>query len=351
MTSLPNPITQDPITQDELPSLFSDFDGLEHIVLAVSGGADSTALMLLAARWREAHPATLLTVVTVDHALRPESAGECMQVAGRAEAFGIPCLIRCWSGDKPASRLQESARTARYALLAEAAVEIGADAIATAHTLDDQAETVLMRLLHGSSVDGLAAMRPVSRRGEVAHLRPLLGTPKARLVATLSAADVPWIEDPSNRNGRFERVRLRRLLEELAPLGLDPRRLSLLAERAARSADALETITAAHFARAYRQEGGEGVLGGSVYRAAPADIRLRMIERAIERVRESEDSRPYGLRLERLEALGKALDLAAAAGRRWRGSLGGVLMRLTDAGDIHISPEAPRRRGRAKDKM
>jgi tRNA(Ile)-lysidine synthase len=341
----------DPIAPDELPSLFAAFAARAHVVLAVSGGADSTAMMLLATHWQETHPGTRLTVVTVDHALRPESAAECATVARQAEALGLRCLVRRWSTSKPTSRLQESARTARYALLTEAAIEIGADAIATAHTLDDQAETVLMRLLHGSSVDGLAAMRPDSLRNGLAHLRPLLGVPKARLVATLEAGGIAWIEDPSNRNSHFERVRLRHLLTELAPLGLDSRRLALLAERAARSTDALEVIAAAEFARAFRQEGTEGVLDGSVYRAAPAEIRLRLLERAIGRIRPDEVGKPYGLRLERLETLALDLDAALPAGRARQWSLGGALVRLARDGDIHVAAEPPRRRGQVKNKM
>ncbi|WP_413989406.1 tRNA lysidine(34) synthetase TilS [Labrys okinawensis] len=341
----------DPIALDELHSLFAAFAARSHVVLAVSGGADSTAMMLLATRWQEAHPGTRLTVVTIDHALRPESAAECTAVTGQAERLGLPCLVRHWSGPKPSSRLQESARTARYALLAEAAVEIGADAIATAHTLDDQAETVLMRLLHGSSVDGLAAMRPESMRNGLTHLRPLLAIPKARLVATLEAEGIAWTEDPSNRNSHFERVRLRHLLAEFAPLGLDSRRLALLAERAARSADALEAIAAADFARAFRQDGTEGVLDGSVYRAAPAEIRLRLLERAIDRIRPGEAGKPYGLRLERLETLAQAIGVALPAGGARQWSLGGVLVRLARGGDIHLAAEPPRLRGQVKNKV
>jgi tRNA(Ile)-lysidine synthase len=340
----------DPVSPDELPRLFADFATCDHVILAVSGGADSTAMMLLAARWRTKQSATRLTVVTVDHALRAESAGECAEVARQAEALGLPCLIRRWSGRKPTSRLQESARSARYALLAETAADIGADAIATAHTLDDQAETVLMRLLHGSSVDGLAAMRSRSVRGGLGHLRPLLATPKARLVATLQAAATGWIEDPSNQDDRFERVRLRALLAELAPLGLDPARLGLLAERAARSSDALEALASEAFASAFRRENETGTLDGARYGAAPPEIRLRLLDRAIESSR-PRGAEHYGLRLDRLESLGAALDRARSIGKPWRGTLGGALVSLSPAGDIHVAIEPERRRGRAKNKM
>ena len=118
------------------------------VVLAVSGGPDSTALMGLVADTAAEYCGRIL-VATVDHGLRPASADEAQAVARLAERFGLPHRILVWSSEKPASRIQERAREARYGLLAEAAQTIGARHIVTAHTLDDQAETILMRLLRG----------------------------------------------------------------------------------------------------------------------------------------------------------------------------------------------------------
>jgi len=344
-----------PIALGELRTLFADFGNRTHVILAVSGGADSTALMLLAARWREQDPQTRLTVASIDHALRPESAGECRIVATKAAELGLPCIVRRWEGSKPAARLQEAARNARYALLSETAAEIGADAIATAHTLDDQAETVLMRLMHGSAVDGLAAMRPVVPLAGLSLIRPLLGTTRARLVATLQAAGMAWLEDPSNRNARFERVRLRALLAQLAPFGLDPERLGLLARRAARSGDALEAIAAERFEVLVHREQDCLRLDGHGLAACPADIRLRILERAVLDMRDKSRGSAYGLRLERLEALAAALDQALDAregqGGPWQRSLGGTLLRLDKSGNLQVTREPERRRGITKTKM
>ncbi|PRH84678.1 tRNA lysidine(34) synthetase TilS [Labrys okinawensis] len=345
-----------PIAPNELPALFADFHDRTHVVLAVSGGADSTALMLLAARWHAQNPQTRLTVASIDHALRPESAEECRIVSARAADLGLPCIIKRWEGDKPAARLQEAARSARYALLAEAAAEIGADAIATAHTLDDQAETVLMRLLHGSAIDGLAAMRPLTPlRPGLGLLRPLLGATRVRLVTTLQAAGMTWLEDPSNRNARFERVRLRALLDQLAPLGLDPARLALLARRAARSSDALEAITAERFEILAHGDQDRLRLDGPGLAACPADIRLRILERAILLVQDKSRGSAYGLRLDRLEALGAALEQALdpghGRGKSWQRSLGGTLLRLDRSGNLQVTREPERRRGAIKNKM
>ena len=145
-----------------------------------------------------------------------------------------------WTGTKPKTGLQEAARTARYRLLADAARKAGASHILTAHTRDDQAETVLIRMSRGSGVSGLAAMTriaplPGDGEGRIKLVRPLLDIPKSRLVATLRAAKIPFADDPSNRDPRFTRARLRGLMTELAREGLDARRLSLLARRLKRA--------------------------------------------------------------------------------------------------------------------
>ncbi len=148
-----------PVSRTEANDLFADLVSAPAIVLAVSGGPDSTALLLLAARWRKARRrGPKLLAVTVDHGLRAGSAAEAKQVARLARSLGVPHRILRWTGAKPTSGLQEKARLARYRLLSEAAAKIGASHILTAHTLDDQAETVLMRLLRGSGPTGLSGM-------------------------------------------------------------------------------------------------------------------------------------------------------------------------------------------------
>ena len=129
-------------------------------LLAVSGGPDSLALMRLAARWLVEGQAggAASHVATVDHGLRPDRGQEAEAVAGWAEAVGLPHSILTWQGAKPRSRIQERARTVRYALLGAHARELGADYLLTAHHADDQAETILFRLLRGSGLAGLAGM-------------------------------------------------------------------------------------------------------------------------------------------------------------------------------------------------
>src|SRR4029079_14189166 len=151
-------------------------------------------------------------------------------VARLAHKLKIAHRTLRWNGRKPATGLQEAARGARYRLLGDAARKAGAAHIVTAHTLDDQAETVLIRMTRGSGVTGLGAMArlaplPSGAARAITLVRPLLDIPKFRLIATLRAAKIPYADDPSNRDPRFTRVRLRTLMGALAQAGLDTRSL------------------------------------------------------------------------------------------------------------------------------
>ena len=163
-------VDQSPISADEAAALFGDLAGASGLLLAVSGGPDSTALLFLAARWRKKSKAKL-TAVTVDHGLRKEARREAAAVGKLARTLGVPHRIVKWSGSKPKSGIQQAARKARYALLASAAKKAGASHILTAHTLDDQAETVLMRMARGSGIGGLGGMARRSRRASAARRR------------------------------------------------------------------------------------------------------------------------------------------------------------------------------------
>src|SRR4051812_31715764 len=209
-----------PISTREAKLLFADWKTAPAIVLAVSGGPDSVALMWLAARWRAARKrGPRLIAVTIDHGLRPEAAREAREVKALARSLDLPHRTLRWTGSKPETGLPAAARQARYRLLGKAARAFGATHILTGHTRDDQAETLLMRMARGSGVAGLAAMARQSQREGVVLARPLLQLSKSRLVATLTGAKLGFVVDPSNRDLSFTRPRFRALMPALAAEG------------------------------------------------------------------------------------------------------------------------------------
>jgi tRNA(Ile)-lysidine synthase len=197
------------------PLLLGD-DKPKSIAVAVSGGADSMALALLTADWAKKKHISIVPLI-VDHRLRAESTREARQVAALLRRAGLTPKILSWTAKaKPSANRQALAREARYALLMQACAKNGIRHLLLAHHRDDQAETLLLRALRGSGVDGLAAMRPRSERDGLILLRPLLDLPKARLVATLQKRKQAWVEDPSNANTSFQRVRVRAALDLLS---------------------------------------------------------------------------------------------------------------------------------------
>jgi tRNA(Ile)-lysidine synthase len=332
------------VSAAEANSLFSDLKSVPALVLAVSGGPDSTALMVLAARWLGAQRRKpKLLVVTVDHGLRAEAKAEAAAVAKLAHKLGLAHRTLRWTGAKPKTGLQQAARQARYRLLAQAARKLGAAHILTAHTRDDQAETVLIRLLRGSGVTGLGAMaRSTDLPGEVEIklVRPLLDIPKARLIATLKAEHIAFADDPSNRDPRFTRARLRSLMPQLAQEGLDAGRLALLALRLKRADAAIEAAVDRAVAVFHLDSGPSAAIAfdATAFSLLPAEIALRLTGRAVARLG---DEGP--VELGKLEALKAALDTAQKAGNgRFRRSLAGALVTLA-AGKITVERAPPRR--------
>lgn len=348
-----------PISVAEAKALF---DGLAHaaaLVLAVSGGPDSTALLVLAARWRGArkHGPDLLAV-TIDHGLRPESAREARAVKRLAAGLGVRHRTLRWSGRKPRTGLQQAAREMRYRLLAAAARKAGASCILTAHTLDDQAETVLLRLSRGSGLTGLGAMTwhtPLDVSGLHARartgpgfllVRPLLDVPKARLVATLERMGFSFVSDPSNRDPRFTRARLRGLMPALAEEGLDGHRLALLAARIRRANAAIEVAVDAAAEAVSLGIGTDRApiaFDAEKFFRLPAELALRLLGRAV-----AQTGHEGQAQLGKLEALSRQLGMAFAAPSsvRFRRTLAGSL--LTLAGGVLSFEPAPPRAGSGK---
>ena len=341
---------EEPVSAAEARSLFSGLSNAPALILAVSGGPDSTALMWLAARWRDRlKRGPQLIAVTVDHGLRPESKKEAKAVAALARTLGVEHRTLRWTGAKAATGLQQAARLARYRLLAKAARAAGAIHVLTAHTRDDQAETVLIRLTRGSGLTGLAAMgriAPVPGETGVTLVRLLLHIPKSRLVATLRAAGIAFADDPSNRDPRFTRARLRGLMPALAAEGLDAARLMQLARRLRRADAAIGVaVFQAETDLAIAAPAGVTAFAAAGFAALPDEIGLRLLGRAIDR---AGDEGPVELgKLEALKtALDAALDAPAAAGSgpaaRFRRTLAGAVVTFAK-GRVTVE-RAPRRR-------
>jgi len=344
-----------PISARDAKALFADWKAAPALLLAVSGGPDSMALMWLVARWRKALTrGPRLIAVTVDHGLRSEAAAEARNVKRLARSLDVPHRTVRWTGVKPKTGLPAAARAARYRLLAQAARAKGATHILTAHTRDDQAETLLMRMLRGSGISGLAAMARESERDGIRLARPFLHVSKAQLIATLKKAKVGFADDPTNRDTNFTRPRLRAVMPLLAAEGGDSRNLARLALRLARANAAVEVLVdgAERYLAlgdlALRDRGAQprsniGAFDAGAFAAMPEEIRLRLLKRAIDRFGHEGPAE-----LGKVEALLVGLDRACAghAAPTLKQTLAGALVSLT-GGRIRIEPAPPRRR-RAK---
>lgn len=344
-----------PISAGQAKQLFADLKAAPALLLAVSGGPDSVALMWLAARWRRSLArGPELTVVTVDHGLRPEAAREAREVKRLARELGLSHRTLRWRGDKPSTGLPAAARKARYRLLAQAARAAGASHVLTAHTRDDQAETVLMRLLRGSGIVGLSAMARLSERDGILLARPLLDVAKSQLIATLRRAKIGFAEDPTNRDPAFTRPRLRALMPQLAAEGGDARSLARLAGRLARANAAVEVLADGAERFLHLADRGDAShapdwrsFDAARFAVLPEEIRLRLLLRAIDALGHEGPAE-----LGKVEALLTALDRAMAERPRKRAkpgpilkqTLAGALISLS-GGRIHVAA-APARRTR-----
>jgi tRNA(Ile)-lysidine synthase len=335
--------------------LFHPWRNARKILLAVSGGPDSVALMLLAAAWARGCAASpRLHVATVDHGLRPEAGAEAEQVAEWARRLGLPHDTLVWTGAKPKSRIQERARQARYRLLFAHAARIGADVVATAHHADDQAETILFRLLRGSGPAGLSGMAASRARLGLTHARPLLQCSKAELIACCAAKTHPFLTDSSNSDPAYARTRMRALGRLLEPEGLGREALLRLGRRAARAEAALAARASA-VAETLPAERTPGLYRADISSLAqePDEIFLRVLAREIipivnppgDTLGDSLVEPTLGrLRLERLETLACAMQAGLRASTPFSGTLGGAALKLGRDHMLTIRPEKPRRR-------
>ncbi|QLC24970.1 tRNA lysidine(34) synthetase TilS [Parasphingopyxis algicola] len=286
--------------------------------LAVSGGPDSLALLALAA---EAYPGAV-AAATIDHGLRPEAAAEAEHVAAICCRLDVPHAIL--APEEPiGGNIQSAARAARYALLESWREDKGLGWIATAHHADDQLETILMRLMRGSGVDGLSAIRPVNG----AVIRPLLGMRKAELVAHVAKRDLEAVADPSNADLAFDRVRMREALHDFPDF--DPDRLARSVEALRDAAEALRWTAAREAEGHIESRDGAVRLDRTDY---PGELLRRLVAICLERVDPGHRTR------------GPALDgVIDALSQGNKGTIGKILY-FTESPEIWCFSKAPPRK-------
>lgn len=249
------------------------------VAVAVSGGGDSMALLDLVAT--HAPPAGVAVhAVTLDHGLRPEAAAEAAMVAAFCAARDVPHATLRWQGWDGAGNLQAAARAARYRLIGAWARDQGMSEVMLGHTRDDVAETFLIRLGRAAGLDGLAHMAPRFEREGMRWTRPLLHHDRATLRAHLRARGISWIEDPSNHDPRFARVRARAALTALAPLGITADSIAHSAWGLLQAREAMARHMAGEWARLVRLDGGDLIVSGQ----AEAETRRRLLSAALHRV-------------------------------------------------------------------
>lgn len=321
---------------------FGPFEAAPVLAVAVSGGRDSLALALLAHDWAVAREGRAVALI-VDHGLRPESGADAQATLERLGGMGIAGEILRWVGPKPATRLQQAARQVRYRLLLEACRGHGILHLLVAHHADDQSETIAMRMARQSGPDGLAGMAALVEHRDARLLRPLLAVPRDRLTATLQARGMGWIDDPSNADRRFERVRVRQ-----DGAGCSGGAARQGAGRASRDRDLSISVLSAIEV----EPDGEVALDHGLVSSLDRESAVRLLSRVIQAVAE----RDYPPRRERLERAAARLSQGAIRGKSGKSqdfTLSGCRMMLRQVPGTRrlrwiVWPESGRRSGRKR---
>ena len=317
---------------------FLDWDALKDVqgplAVAVSGGGDSVALLHLLHGLGRFD----LRVVTVDHQLRKESMAEAAGVRLMAHDLGLPHVTLMWE-TPPKRAIQDAARRARRQLISEWAAETGITHVALGHTADDQAETFLLRLARGSGVEGLSAMDTVIADRGLFWVRPMLHTRRAALRDYLTGKGVDWVDDPSNEDAKFDRIKMRQAVGALADAGISVPKIAKTTKRL-RSARAVLFTATRDLARAAARLGPTGEIRIDAARLSGAQetMQLRLLSEAIRFVAGSY----YAPRAHAVTEILAGLK----AGQFPGASLGGCLLRQ-DGTDLVIRREPGRTGGAA----
>src|SRR3989338_5949539 len=295
-----------------------DFSTTKRIAVAVSGGGDSMALAILLSDWVKEN-GIKLHAITVDHDLRPESAMEAKTVAKILKPLGITHKILKWEGTKPKTKIQEAARDARYRLMSDYCLQKKIPYLCVAHHGQDQMETILFRMAKGTGLDGMAGMRPVNILDNgLTLLRPFLPISHQDLLETLKSRKIDWIEDPSNANDRYARVRIRNTIDTLENEGLTPERISSLSNRITNSIDLINYLIEKEYKLLILHKDTERIdINYTSLLSLPIEGKTRILKMLIS---EFQPQKKYAARLEDIERL------AHKMGQDFKGgTLGGCL--------------------------
>jgi tRNA(Ile)-lysidine synthase len=270
-------------TVHKLESFNQLFVNCKKLAIAVSGGADSMALIVLCQLWAEQNDCQIVAL-TVDHGLRAESGAEAELVQRWMQTMGIEHHILQWKkSEQPTSNIQAQAREARYDLLTNWCLQNNVEYLGIAHHLDDQAETFLLNLFRGSSIDGLSCMPVISVYNDIKIVRPLLDVTKAELVNLLIEQNLTWVEDPSNHNEQYTRTLIRQFIAEqniLDPILLS-KRLADTAKHMARVRQSIELSTNHYMQQVVILEDSGAKLQGKLFATLPQEEALRILENII----------------------------------------------------------------------
>lgn len=284
--------------------------GDEPVGVALSGGGDSTALLHLCLA-----AGVSVQAVTVDHRLRAESAAEAAAVAATCAALGVPHVVKVWEHGVVTGNLMDQARRARMGLIGDWAREWGIARVALGHTRDDQAETLLIGLSRAAGIAGLSGMRREWQAGGLRWSRPLLDAGRQELRDWLAAEGIGWIDDPSNENERYTRIKARRALAVLAPLGITAKGLAEVAGHLAAVQAALAAQVAAAARRWVQEEAGALRIDPGL-QEEPEEVRRQVVTAALRWMGDA-DYAPRAAAVARVAAAIRAGRSATLAGCRW----------------------------------
>ena len=272
------------------------FDKPDHVGIAVSGGGDSMALLRLMADWA-VDQGVRLSAVTVNHGLRPEAAREAQFVAETCETLKIKHTTLTWTGWSGTGNLQDAARRARYGLMADWARAAGINTIAVGHTADDQAETFFMRLARASGIDGLTGMQRRRQSDGITWVRPLLMQERFELRQYLRDLRQPWIDDPSNDDAAYDRIKARKAMAALTDLGIDSHVVGRVMDHLSQVQSALDIATHDHAVACMTEDTGDLIIDRKAFAHGAPEVNRRLVSHALKWIA-SADYGPRGMKLQ-----------------------------------------------------